>query len=320
MLKNWKEFIREEFIENSENVIDTKMEELSDLISNLSDGNNIMYQWENKESNELVINFLFNDLSIRYEFDIENLKISKIVGENIDFDKKVTSIDGALDIIEKDIHSIIGIGEKSNIKNYFDFIKESNYDSSIKPSDLIDIIDEIKKISKIEIVDNTADIDYLTEELESSLSNYDKEVIEEVIDLMLFNYPDVSEDYIIDKIIKLGDMIFNKYGTEPSMVLSAFEDAFMELSKHFYISEKKKRGRPKAGRTKSGKKVPGKYLTRNRKKMKKEIEEFKGKETYKTEWDADYKSGKGGKGKRWKTKKSAATKAYQKKYGNKKKK
>ena len=35
----------------------------------------------------------------------------------------------------------------------------------------------------------------------SSLSNYDKEVIEEVIDLMLFNYPEVYEDYIIDKII-----------------------------------------------------------------------------------------------------------------------
>lgn len=49
--------------------------------------------------------------------------------------------------------------------------------------------------------------------------------------------------------------------------------------------------------------------------MKKEIEEFSGKKTYKSEWDADYKSGKGGQGKRHETKKSAATKAYQKMFG-----
>ena len=78
-----------------------------------------------------------------------------------------------------------------------------------------------------------------------------------------------------------------------------------------------KRGRPKSGRTKSGRKVPGKYLTKNRKLMKKEIEEFQGKDTYKKDWDADYKSGKGGKGKRHETKKSAPTKAYQRMYGDK---
>lgn len=79
-----------------------------------------------------------------------------------------------------------------------------------------------------------------------------------------------------------------------------------------------KSGRPKNDKTKDGHKIPGKYLTKNRKAMKKEIEKFKGKDKYKTEWDADFKSGKGGKGERYKTKKSAATKAYQKMYGNKK--
>jgi len=53
--------------------------------------------------------------------------------------------------------------------------------------------------------------------------------------------------------------------------------------------------------------------------MKKEIEEFQGKDTYKKDWDADYKSGKGGQGKRHQTKKSAATKSYQKMFGNKNK-
>lgn len=66
-----------------------------------------------------------------------------------------------------------------------------------------------------------------------------------------------------------------------------------------------------------GKKIPGKYLTVNPGKMKKEIDEFRGKKIYKKDWDADYKSGKGGKGKRVKTKKSAATKAYQKMFGDK---
>ena len=62
-------------------------------------------------------------------------------------------------------------------------------------------------------------------------------------------------------------------------------------------------------------KVPKKYLTHNPTAMKKEIKQFKGKDTYKKDWTADYdkKSGK-----RVKTKKSAATLAYQKKFDKKK--
>lgn len=387
MIKSWSEFIRE-FVENSDSVIDAKMEELNDLISNLSDGNNIMYQWENRDNSELVVNFLFNDLSVRYELNIKDLKITKVVGESVDFSTEISSIDEALDIIEKDIHSILGIGEKSNIGKFKEFVNESkeyivkwydpldhkhreelikavdeddakkrilnkygkshfdsngilnipqmnvslkdipvrryminneSYDSSIKRSEVLPIIDKIISISNLSIVDNEPDIERLIENLENSLSMYDRMVVEEVIDLMLFNYPDVSKEYIINKIIELGDRVLEKEGTEPSMVLRAFEDAFNELSNHYYISEKKKPGRPKAGRTKSGRKVPGKYLTKNRKLMKKEIEEFQGKDTYKKDWDADYKSGKGGQGKRHQTKKSAATKAYQKMFGNKNK-
>jgi hypothetical protein len=81
--------------------------------------------------------------------------------------------------------------------------------------------------------------------------------------------------------------------------------------------KKKKRGRPKAERSKSGRSVPGKYLTKNKSAMKKEIDKYAGKDTYKTKWDADYKSGKGGVGKRYETKKSAATKAYERMYGSK---
>lgn len=114
MIKSWSEFIRE-FVENSDNVIDAKMEELNDLISNLSDGNNIMYQWENKDNSELVVNFLFNDLSVRYELNIKDLKITKVVGESVDFSTEIGSIDEALDIIEKDIHNILGISEIASL-------------------------------------------------------------------------------------------------------------------------------------------------------------------------------------------------------------
>lgn len=68
-----------------------------------------------------------------------------------------------------------------------------------------------------------------------------------------------------------------------------------------------------------GRKIPGKYLAGPHPgKMKKEIDTFAGKSEYKKDWDADYKSGKGGEGKRVKTKKSSATKAYQKMFGDKK--
>lgn len=91
------------------------------------------------------------------------------------------------------------------------------------------------------------------------------------------------------------------------MIILKYEDLIL-------INEKKS---PTHEKTKKGKSVPKKYLTKDKKSMKKEIDEFRGKDNYKTEWNADYKSGKGGKGKRHKTKKSAATKAYEKQFGKK---
>ncbi len=187
MIKSWSQFIRE-FVENSFNVIDAKMAELKDLISNVSD-DNILYEWENKNDHELVVSFTVNDLSIKYDFDIDDLNLTKTAGDKIDFRTSVESIEEGLDIIEEDIHSILGIDEG-------------------------------------------------------------------------------------------------------------------------------RRGRPKSQRYK-GRKIPGKYLTKNPSQMKKEIDTFRGKKEYKKDWDADYTSGKGGEGKRVKTKKSAATKAYQRMFGNK---
>lgn len=223
MIKKWNQFIRE-FVENSDNTIDIKMTELKELIDSVGDGHNLLYEWKNKDNHEVIINFNWDSLSIRYEFNVDNMSIVKVVNEQIDFQESVDSIDEALDIIEKDIHNIIGISES--------YVGE--WSSSLKWSDLDNIISKIKKIFDLGLHD-TADIEDLIVSLEKKLSVYDEEVVESVIDLMLFNYPDVSEDYIKTTIIRLGDTVMNKYGTEPVMVKYAFEDAFEELSNYYNI-------------------------------------------------------------------------------------
>jgi hypothetical protein len=114
-----------------------------------------------------------------------------------------------------------------------------------------------------------------------------------------------------------GEDIFGDDISEDSydQEVSSVEEALDMIEKQIYsicdISERVKAQRYK------GRKIPGKYLTKNPGKMKKEIDTFRGKKEYKKDWDADYSSGKGGQGKRVKTKKSAATKAYQRMFGDK---
>jgi len=98
--------------------------------------------------------------------------------------------------------------------------------------------------------------------------------------------------------------------------VSSVEEALDMIEKQIYSICDISEGKKKAQRYK-GHKIPGKYLTKNPGKMKKEIDTFRGKKEYKKDWDADYSSGKGGEGKRVKTKKSAATKAYQRMFGDK---
>ena len=109
MIKKWSEFIRE-FVE-SESFIDAKMQELKDLVDGATDGNNIIYEWENKNDHELTVTFSTGNLSIRYEFDIDDLHVTKTAGDKIDFQTNVESIEEGLEIIEKDIQSILGIYE-----------------------------------------------------------------------------------------------------------------------------------------------------------------------------------------------------------------
>lgn len=200
MIKKWNEYIKEDF-DGSESLIDAKMQEISDLISSIAQGQSqgqaqsksqsLIYEWENKNDHDLIVNFTKDDLAIKYEFSIDNLYVTKYAGDVVDFEKSVDSIDEGLDIIEKDIQYILDISESKRIETFLSFNEKK------------------------------------------------------------------SEKY-------------------------------------------------------KGHKIPGKYLTRKKKAMKKEIDTFRGKKEYKKDWEADVDKRSG---KRIKTKKSAATKAYQKMFG-----
>ena len=276
MIKNWNQFIGE-FVENSDSIVDVKMQELKDLIDGMSDGQNIIYEWENKEDHQLSISFSTGELSIKYEFDIDDLIVTKTAGDTIDFQTKVESIDEGLDMIEKDIQSILGISESSE------------YSSSIEESEAKSIIQRIVSFSKIGVMDNTADTEGIIEDIEKALSPFDKETIDLVVDTILFGEDDESwKEWAIKEIIRVGDKVMSKYGTEPMQVLNAYDAAFDYLGRNFnWEDEEIVEERVKSQRYK-GRKIPGKYLTKNPGKMKKEIDTFTGKKEYKKDWDADY--------------------------------
>jgi len=116
MIKKWNQFIRE-FVNNLDSLIDAKMQELKDLVDSVSDGQNMVYEWENKKDHQLSVSFSTGELSIKYEFDIDDLYITKTAGDVIDFQTNVESMDEGLDMIEKDIQGILGISENNKYKN-----------------------------------------------------------------------------------------------------------------------------------------------------------------------------------------------------------
>lgn len=123
MIKKWNQFIRE-FIESG-SYIDSKMQELKDLIDNVTDGQNIIYEWENKDDHQLSVSFSTDKLSIKYDFDIDDLYVTKTANNIIDFETEVSSIDEGLEIIEKDIQSILNISESKSKFNISDSLIKS---------------------------------------------------------------------------------------------------------------------------------------------------------------------------------------------------
>jgi len=194
-------------------------------------------------------------------------------------------------------------------------ILESKWSSSLKEEQIIDLLPKIYQVQKY-ILDSKNDY---TDKIESILEPYDKIVRDFLVELFSINYWYSEQNgELINIIIELGDKVMTRFGTEPRQVLNAIENIISYFSRFLPHEDDILEERVKAQRYK-GKKIPGKYLTKNPGKMKKEIDRYRGKKEYKKDWDADYTSGKGGQGKRVKTKKSAATKAYQRMFGDKEK-
>lgn len=107
-----------------------------------------------------------------------------------------------------------------HINNYNKFkIFESyigKYDNSIKELEAKNIVSQIYQYK--ELISNNNN---LKKKCQDRLYYYDKINKEFVID-SLFNKEDISED----DIIKMGDTLMDKFGTEPQMVEQAFEDCF----------------------------------------------------------------------------------------------
>jgi hypothetical protein len=157
MIKKLNEFIRE-FVEST-GLVDAKMQELKDLIEGMSDGQNLIYEWENKDDHQLLINFTSGDLSLRYEFDIDDLHVTKIAGDTVDYKTDVESMEEGLDLIEKDIQSILGIDEKkSNNMKYLKTFESYNFED-FTHSDMEDVKDLLEEGLTAEEIANELDFD-----------------------------------------------------------------------------------------------------------------------------------------------------------------
>lgn len=226
MIKKYTEFIRE-FFDGGESILNVKMQEIKELVDSVG-GQAFMYEWENKDDHELFVNFTTSELVLRYEFDIDDLMIKKIASNVVDFETKVSSIDEGLDIIEKDIHSILGVSETY----------QGRWSESLKSEDVKQIYPMVKRILEI-CPGESGDSEGIVEELERKLSSYDDIVREYIIDTLMFGDPDISFDELERKVIDLGDRIYDNMGTERKMVIDAFEDAFQVIGQHFYLTESK---------------------------------------------------------------------------------
>lgn len=109
MIKNWKEFIKESIDIDTSNYIDRKMQEINKLIEGVSDGRNIIYEWQTKNDHDIVVTFSTDNISVNYDFDIDDLYVVKTYNNRIDFEVDVNSIDNGIALIEKDIKSILDI-------------------------------------------------------------------------------------------------------------------------------------------------------------------------------------------------------------------
>ena len=124
MIKKWNQFINEN-VTNPDSYLDMRMQEIKDLLDNTENSDTLIYEWENKDDHELFINFSANGMNVRYEFDIDDMKVTKIANDVLDYEEQVESMEAGVEMIEKDIHSILGISESKVNEAIIDYKNEA---------------------------------------------------------------------------------------------------------------------------------------------------------------------------------------------------
>lgn len=108
MIKKWNEFLKENIKVNPDSYLDMRMLEIKELLNSMGN-ETLMYEWENENDHKLFINFAANGLSVRYEFNIDDMVVTKIVGDVTDYVQDVDSMESGVTFIQKDIHALLGI-------------------------------------------------------------------------------------------------------------------------------------------------------------------------------------------------------------------
>ena len=104
-----------EFVE-SDSYIDVKLEELEEMVKSFTEGKDLMYHWENKNDEAVVITFQFNGVAVKYDLDIDEGILTKTSDDRVEFEEMVESEEEGLEMIEKDIQMMLGISERVKTK------------------------------------------------------------------------------------------------------------------------------------------------------------------------------------------------------------
>jgi hypothetical protein len=86
------------------------------MVKSFTEGKDLMYHWENKNDEAIVITFQFDGVALKYDFDIDEGVLTKTSDDEVEFEEMVESVEEGLEMIEKDIQMMLGISERFKTK------------------------------------------------------------------------------------------------------------------------------------------------------------------------------------------------------------
>jgi len=151
--------------------------------------------------------------------DIKNLELTKVINEEIYFQNKVSDTDEAMDIIEKDIHLVVGISEKKNIKLFEEFQKVGKFMDDFEISN-----DEDDNFGEDDFED-FGDGDNFDDDFEEDRENLeggeldddDQETLEELEELLAVEFENKVRETGDESKLTIDPFLL-EYGIEPEYV------------------------------------------------------------------------------------------------------